>query len=145
MSKTKVDNTDPEGLFGETPYVTNTRGVKIMVWPQYDEARSQPNEAIFFYEYFIKIVNETPHVLQLLTRHWTIGDGFDRVEEVKGDGVIGKQPVISPGENFHYSSYCPLRTPTGWMSGAFQMRDKDHNVFDAKVDMFHLKNKMMLN
>jgi ApaG protein len=145
MSKNKLSLDDPEQLFGETPYVTQTRGVKIMVWPQYDEEKSQPSEAMFFYEYFIKIVNESHDVVQLLTRHWKIGDGFDRVEEVRGDGVIGRQPVLSPGEEFHYSSYCPLRTPTGWMSGAFQMRDKNHNVFDAKIDTFYLRNKMMLN
>lgn len=145
MNKNKSEADDPETMFGSTPYVTLTRGVKIMVWPKYDEERSQPADAVFFYEYFIKIVNESHDVVQLLTRHWTISDGFARVDEVKGEGVVGRQPVLSPGDEFHYSSYCPLRTPSGSMSGVFQMRDKNHNVFDAKIDMFHLRNKMMLN
>ncbi|HVJ65575.1 MAG TPA: Co2+/Mg2+ efflux protein ApaG [Bdellovibrionota bacterium] len=145
MSKKVPDSEDPERVFGETPYVTKTQGVKIMVWPVYDEERSRPYDSVFFYEYFIKIVNESNEVVQLINRHWTIGDGFERVEEVKGDGVVGHQPTLGPGETFHYSSYCPLRTPTGWMSGAFGMRNKADLRFEAKIDRFYLKNKMMLN
>lgn len=139
------DSGDPEVALGFTPYVTSTQGIKIMVWPHYDEVRSQPSGSIFYYRYVIKIVNESSGTVQLVSRHWMIGDGFEHVEEVRGDGVIGKQPVLSPGETFSYSSFCPIRTPSGWMKGSFQMRDKNQNLFDAKIDTFQLQNKMMIN
>lgn len=136
---------DPEQEFGETPYVTSTRGVKIMVWPELDRENSEPESSVFLYEYFIKIVNESTQTLQLVSRHWKIVDGMNRVEDVKGQGVIGMQPVLSPGESFTYSSYCPLRTPSGSMSGTFQMKDKNQSVFDAEIGEFYLRDQMMIN
>jgi len=136
---------DPEKELGSTPYITSTRGVKIMVWPELDRDNSEPESSVYLYEYFIKIVNESQGTLQLMSRQWKIVDGMNRVEDVEGDGVIGHQPVLSPGESFSYSSYCPLRTPSGVMSGSFRMRDKNENLFDAEIGEFYLKDHMMIN
>lgn len=142
--KTNHDK-DPEESLGPTPYVTVTQGLKVMVWPVYDEYRSQPSAAVFFYRYHIKIKNESPETMQLLRRRWEIRDGFDELHEVEGEGVIGQKPVLQPGDSFVYSSFCPLRTPSGTMQGSFQMMRSGMALFDAKIGVFDLKNQMMVN
>lgn len=128
-----------------TPYITETRGVKISVWPQFDEKNSQMSSMIFVYSYTIKIENKSNDMVQLLNRHWIIKDAFGHVEEVKGPGVIGKQPILQPGEHFEYTSFCPLRTPTGSMEGTFEMRDSVNQKFQAPIGRFDLKSMSLQN
>jgi len=122
-----------------TPYVTTTRGIKISVWPAYDENASRPGNMLFVYSYTILIENTGKDMVQLLNRHWIIRDAFGHVEEVKGSGVIGKQPLLQPGENFEYTSFCPIRTPSGSMEGSFEMRDSVNQKFEAPISRFELK------
>ncbi|MEZ4814137.1 MAG: Co2+/Mg2+ efflux protein ApaG [Bdellovibrionota bacterium] len=127
------------------PYVFETRGVKISVWPAFDEENTKRNNAIFVYSYTVKIENNGKDMVQLLNRHWIIRDAFGQVDEVKGPGVIGKQPILQPGENFEYTSFCPLKTPTGSMEGSFEMRDSLNQKFEAAIGRFELKSAMLQN
>ena len=129
----------------DTPYTTSTRGIKISVWPQFNADQSKPTVPLYVYNYTITITNEGKDVVQLLSRHWVIKDGFNRIEHVKGDGVIGQQPVLRPGESFTYTSSCPLQTPTGSMQGSYQMRGSDDKVFEAQISEFFLVHQSLLN
>lgn len=128
-----------------TPYISETRGVKISVWPLFDEKNSQLGNMLFVYSYTIKIENVGKDMVQLLNRHWVIRDAFGHVEEVKGSGVIGKQPILQPGESFEYTSFCPLRTPSGSMEGTFEMRDSMNAKFPAPISRFELKSMALQN
>lgn len=127
-----------------TPYVSESRGVKISVWPLFDEKNSQMGN-IFVYSYTIKIENLGKDIVQLLNRHWIIRDAFGHVDEVKGAGVVGKQPLLQPGESFEYTSFCPLKTPTGSMEGSFEMRDGLNQKFDVPINRFDLKSMTLQN
>ena len=98
-----------------------TRGIKVRVESEYAPERSQPSQNHWFFLYTITISNVGPETAQLLTRHWVITDGTGHIEEVRGPGVVGKQPVLAPGESFTYTSGCPLSTPFGMMQGTYQM------------------------
>ena len=115
-----------------------TRGVRVHVQSEYAAERSQPSENQWFFLYTITISNEGPETVQLLTRHWIITDGTGHIEEVRGPGVIGKQPVLSPGESFTYTSGCPLTTPFGVMEGTYQMVTGAGDRFDARIAPFTL-------
>ena len=115
-----------------------TRGVRVHVESQYDPERSQPSQNQWFFLYTITISNEGAETVQLLTRHWIITDGTGKVEEVRGPGVVGKQPTLRPGESFEYTSGCPLTTPFGVMEGTYQMVAESGDRFDAKVAPFTL-------
>jgi len=115
-----------------------TRGVRVHVESQYDPERSQPAQNQWFFLYTITISNEGGETVQLLTRHWIITDGTGKVEEVRGPGVVGKQPTLRPGESFEYTSGCPLTTPFGVMEGTYQMVAESGDRFDAKVAPFTL-------
>ena len=115
-----------------------TRGVRVHVVSQYDGERSEPARNQWFFLYTIRITNEGPEAVQLLTRHWIITDGEGKVEEVRGPGVVGKQPILKPGESFEYTSGCPLSTPFGVMEGTYQMMAENGERFDAKVAPFTL-------
>ena len=128
-----------------TPFVTTTRGIKISVWPSYDEKTSRPANMLFVYAYRILIENTGKDMVQLLNRHWTIRDAFGHVEEVQGPGVVGKQPILQPGEAFEYTSFCPLRTPSGSMEGSFEMRDSVNAKFTADISRFDLKTLSLQN
>lgn len=91
------------------------------------------------FEYIIRITNLSEETVQLLTRHWIITDALERTREVQGPGVVGKQPVLAPGESFEYSSWCPLKTPTGMMHGTYQMSVVDGSMFDIDIAPFALK------
>jgi ApaG protein len=127
-----------------TPYVSESRGVKISVWPLFDEKNSQMGN-IFVYSYTIKIENLGKDMVQLLNRHWIIRDAFGHTDEVKGAGVVGKQPLLQPGESFEYTSFCPLKTPTGSMEGSFEMRDGLNQKFDVPINRFDLKSMTLQN
>jgi ApaG protein len=115
-----------------------TRGVRVHVQSQYAPERSHPAKNQWFFLYTVTISNESSETVQLLTRHWIITDGAGRVEEVRGPGVVGKQPMLRPGESFEYTSGCPLTTPFGVMEGTYQMVTDGGERFDAKIAPFTL-------
>ena len=116
-----------------------TRGIKIHVESEYAPERSQPSQNQWFFLYTITITNEGPETAQLLTRHWIITDGGGQMDEVRGPGVVGKQPTLAPGESFTYTSGCPLPTPFGVMEGTYQMVvSGSGEEFDAKIAPFTL-------
>ncbi|HEX5474389.1 MAG TPA: Co2+/Mg2+ efflux protein ApaG [Vicinamibacterales bacterium] len=115
-----------------------TRGVRVHVESEYAPERSQPSQNQWFFLYTITISNEGSETVQLLTRHWIITDGTGHVEEVRGPGVIGKQPILAPGESFTYTSGCPLETPFGVMEGTYQMVTDAGSPFDARIAPFTL-------
>ena len=115
-----------------------TRGIKVHVESEYAPERSQPSKNAWFFLYTITITNEGTETTQLMTRHWIITDGTGRVEEVRGDGVVGKQPALAPGESFTYTSGCPLTTPFGVMEGSYQMVTASGEHFDARIAPFTL-------
>ena len=90
-----------------------TRGIRVRVEPQFDPQRSQPARGKWFFLYKVTIRNESSDTVQLLARHWVITDGTGKVEEVRGPGVVGEQPVLAPGDAFQYTSGCPLAVDVG--------------------------------
>jgi ApaG protein len=122
-----------------------TRGVTVSVKVSYIPERSDPHQGNYFFAYHIRIFNEGDETVQLLTRHWVITDASGHVEEVRGPGVVGKQPVLEPGESFEYTSFCPLPTPFGTMEGSYQMVTGSGAAFDAEVARFALAQPMVVN
>ena len=115
-----------------------TQGIRVTVVSRYAPERSQPAGSKWFFLYTVTISNEGAETVQLLTRHWIITDGSGQVEEVRGPGVVGKQPTLAPGESFEYTSGCPLGTPFGVMEGTYQMITSGGERFDAKIAPFTL-------
>jgi ApaG protein len=118
--------------------VAVTQGVLVEVASAYVSSRSSPEQGEYFFAYTVRIANGGAATVQLITRHWIITDGNGRVEEVRGPGVIGQQPVLAPGESFQYTSACPLPTPHGTMHGSYQMVRADGTQFDAEIAPFEL-------
>ena len=117
----------------------STRGIRVAVVSEYAPERSRPHEQQWFFLYTITITNQGSQTVQLLSRHWIITDGGGKVEEVRGPGVVGQQPVLGPGESFTYTSGCPLTTPFGTMEGTYQMVSPDTSErFDVKIAPFQL-------
>jgi ApaG protein len=119
-------------------YEAQTRGILVRVKPAYIEDRSTPDEGYFFWAYTVDIVNETLEAVQLLSRHWRITDAAGRTEEVRGPGVVGQTPLIGPGESFTYTSGCPLKTPSGIMSGTYEVTTHEGPAFSVKIPAFSL-------
>jgi len=119
-------------------YEAVTRAIRVRVTPDYLEDRSTPADGYFFWAYTIEIVNEGTEPVQLRSRFWHIVDGSGRSEDVRGPGVVGQSPVIDPGESFTYTSGCPLKTPSGIMSGSYQMSDASGGLFDIVIPAFSL-------
>jgi ApaG protein len=117
---------------------SSTRGVSVSVLSEYAPDRSRPAQQQWFFLYTITITNNTEETIQLLSRHWIITDGSGHVEEVKGPGVVGQQPVLAPGEAFTYTSGCPLGTPFGKMEGTYQMVSRSGQFFDVTIAPFTL-------
>ena len=122
-----------------------TNGVLVEVQSVYLEDQSQPANRRFVFAYQITITNNGSEVVQLETRHWIITDGLGDVEEVKGPGVVGEQPVLSPGESFRYTSGAVLPTERGTMHGTYQMHRADGAQFDARIAPFLLERPYSLN
>jgi len=110
----------------------------IHVRPKYLEAHSNPDEHHFVFAYTVTIRNTGERTAKLVSRHWIITDGHNQVEEVRGDGVVGEQPVLKPGESFEYTSGCPLPTPVGSMKGSYQCIADDGTAFDVPIPEFVL-------
>lgn len=115
-----------------------TGGVRVQVTARYSPTRSQPLRNLWLFLYTIEISNESADTVQLISRHWVITDAENRVEEVRGLGVVGQQPTLAPGESFEYTSSCPLQTPFGTMGGTYQMVTADGKRFDAQIATFTL-------
>jgi ApaG protein len=117
---------------------TTTRGIRILVKPEYLPDRSDPPAGSYLFAYHITIRNEGREPVKLVSRHWIITDGSGHQEHVRGPGVVGEQPHLKPGEGFRYTSACPLPTPVGTMQGSFQMVTDEGEQFDALIDPFTL-------
>src|ERR1700690_1021550 len=119
--------------------------IRVEVETSYVDEQSDPNEHRFVFAYTITIRNEGAVPAKLLTRHWIITDANGRVQEVRGDGVVGEQPYLKPGQGFRYSSGAVLETPVGTMQGSYQMIDDDGATFDAAIPAFRLAMPGMLH
>jgi len=125
---------------------TTTRGVRIVVRPRFIPEQSDPDNSQWLFAYHITISNNGQQTVQLISRHWVITNGEGKVEEVRGPGVVGYQPVLKPGEEFEYTSGCPLTTPVGTMHGEFNMVVQGSGEkFDAKIEPFRLAVPKALN
>lgn len=118
--------------------VAVTEGVVIEVASAYVADRSSPELDEYFFAYTVRISNTGSTTVQLVNRHWVITDGNGRIEEVRGAGVVGEQPVLHPGESFQYTSACPLSTPFGSMRGEYEMVRQDGSHFEASIAPFEL-------
>lgn len=120
-------------------YIKTTRGIKIQAEPQYLADQSQPGQDHYVWAYTILIENLTAETVQLLRRYWHITDANGQMQEVRGDGVIGEQPVLKPGEQFRYTSGVSLKTPSGIMVGSYTMTTPaDSRLFDVDIPAFSL-------
>ncbi len=120
-------------------YFAETEDIGVTVEPHFIAKESNSGVDYFIYSYTVTLHNHGQHNCQLLSRHWIIRDGQGHEEHVVGDGVVGKQPLIRPGESYTYRSGCPLATPTGSMRGAFQMVDAKRRRFEIKIPLFFLR------
>jgi ApaG protein len=111
----------------------------------YVPERSEPKRSYYFFAYHITITNNGDAPAQLLTRHWVITDGTGKIQEVKGEGVVGEQPRLAPGQSFDYTSACPLPTTFGTMEGSYQMVTDGGETFDATIPQFMLAVPSALN
>ena len=119
-------------------YRTVTRDIEVTVSPSFLSDRSSPDNGYFFWAYSIEITNNGQETVQLKTRHWRITDANGRLQEVKGAGVVGEQPVLKPGESFEYTSGVPLPTPSGFMVGTYGMVTQTGETFDIDIPAFSL-------
>ncbi|MDF7776662.1 Co2+/Mg2+ efflux protein ApaG [Sphingomonas sp. AOB5] len=124
-----------KALFNEE---AETRGITVRVSVSYLPEQSEPDRGRWFWAYHIRIENDGPSTVQLLTRHWIITDGRGHQHSVEGEGVVGEQPMIAPGASFDYVSRCPLATPTGNMQGSYHMVAEDGEGFDVAIPKFAL-------
>jgi ApaG protein len=120
------------------PHSAETEGLIVRVAVSFLPEQSDPAAGRWFWAYHIRLENEGAQELQLLTRRWVITDGRGARHGVEGEGVVGEQPVIAPGDSYDYVSGCPLDTPTGSMEGSYRMIAADGRMFDAKIPRFPL-------
>jgi ApaG protein len=120
-----------------TPGPANPK-IRVEVETSYIEEQSDPRDKRFVFSYTITIRNEGEVPARLLTRHWIITDANGNVKETRGDGVVGEQPYLKPGQGFRYSSGAVIETPVGTMQGSYQMVDDDGQRFDAPIAPFRL-------
>ena len=119
-------------------YSETTRSIKVTVKPFYLEDQSSPAEDHYVWAYHVRIENRGKETVQLRQRYWKITDSRGQVKEVRGDGVIGEQPVLSPGESFEYTSGTPLATPSGIMVGTYEMETRGGGNFSVRIPAFSL-------
>jgi ApaG protein len=117
---------------------TTTRGIRVQVTSTYLPERSSPRDCQYLFAYHIRISNVGSETAQLVSREWVITTADGEVERVKGPGVVGEQPVLTPGSSFEYTSYCPLKTSVGSMQGSYQMMTADGEKFEARIAPFTL-------
>jgi ApaG protein len=119
-------------------YNATTKSIEITVKPKYLEDQSEPSNDHYVWAYWVRIENHGDETVQLCTRHWRITDASGRLQEVHGDGVVGEQPILHPGESFEYTSGSPLSTPSGIMNGSYQMETEEGVRFDVEIPAFSL-------
>jgi len=119
-------------------YSEITDGITVLVQPVYLKDQSEPDEHHFVWAYHIRIENNGPEPVQLLSRYWHITDLSGKVHAVRGDGVVGDQPALNPGEHYEYTSGVPLETPSGFMHGTYTMINKAGLQFDITIPAFSL-------
>ena len=119
--------------------------IKVDVETHYIEEQSNPDQNYFVFAYTISIQNKGQQSAQLMSRHWVITDSNHKVQEVRGDGVVGEQPVLKPGEKFVYTSGTMLETSVGTMKGSYQMESGDGSKFDATIQEFVLSTPRVLH
>lgn len=119
-------------------YEATTDQVRVTVKPSYLPDQSDPTVSRYVWAYEIEVQNLGAVTVQLVSRHWIITDARGRVEEVKGAGVVGEQPILEPGEAFRYTSGCPLTTPSGAMRGTYRMVNDQGQAFDVEIPAFSL-------
>jgi ApaG protein len=124
---------------------TTTNGVRVQVTSMYIPEHSAPRENRYHFAYHITITNVGSDTVQLISRHWIITDAEGDVQEVRGPGVVGEQPVLQPGASFEYTSFCPLKTNVGTMHGSYQMVKADGEQFEARIAPFTLAVPNALN
>ena len=122
-----------------------TEGIRVTVESHYLEEHSEPEQNRFAFAYVVTIANEGAVRVQLRRRHWIITDGDGKVDEVRGPGVVGQQPILGPGQAFEYTSACPLQTPFGVMQGSYQMVTPAGDHFDIAIAPFSLHEPSAIN
>jgi ApaG protein len=123
---------------GQTMYQERTRSIQISVEPFYVDDQSAPEQNRFVFGYRVQIDNQGAETVQLISRQWRITDSLGRTMEVRGAGVVGKQPILRPGESFEYTSGTPLPTPSGIMVGSYQMVTAAGERFEVAIPAFSL-------
>ncbi len=119
-------------------YRAVTRKIEVTVTPRFVSERSSPAEGYYFWSYTIDITNLGAETVQIKTRHWRITDALGRLQEVKGPGVVGEEPLLKPGESFEYTSGVPLPTPSGFLVGSYGMVTAAGEHFDIEIAAFSL-------
>jgi ApaG protein len=119
-------------------YSATTRAINVTVRPQYRPDQSDPEKSQYVWAYRVRIENNGNETVQLRSRHWKITDALGRLQEVRGPGVVGKTPLLRPGEVFEYTSGTPLATPSGIMGGTYQMVSESGENFDIEIPTFSL-------
>jgi len=122
-----------------------TNSIRVEVLSRHSPENSRPQQGEWVFQYTVRITNQGSETVQLLSRHWIITDAAEHIEEVKGQGVVGEQPVLAPGESFKYSSWCPLKTPMGKMKGTYRMTGAGGAHFDIEIAPFALKAAYTIN
>jgi ApaG protein len=139
MQQSPTDRPPEKAKPPSAQYERTTRGVRVRVQPAFLEDQSDPDEPRFLWSYTITIQNNGPETVQLLSRYWHITDAAGRIQEVRGPGVVGAQPVLEPGASFEYTSGCPLPTASGAMVGRYQMQTASGEAFEVDIPMFLLE------
>lgn len=124
---------------------TEMNQIQVDVETRYIEEQSNPDQNYYVFAYTITIQNKGRQAARLLTRHWVITDSNQKVQEVRGEGVVGEQPHLKPGEQFVYTSGTMLETAVGTMKGSYQMQADDGSQFDAEIDEFVLSTPRVLH
>ncbi|HYO80661.1 MAG TPA: Co2+/Mg2+ efflux protein ApaG [Bryobacteraceae bacterium] len=119
-------------------YCETTHGIRVSVKPRFLPEQSSPAESRYFWAYTVEIANETGAPVQVLARHWVITDANGHRQDVRGPGVVGEQPIVTPGDSFTYTSGCPLTTPSGIMAGTYEVREPGGEVFQVAIPAFSL-------
>jgi len=119
--------------------------IEVKVMPEYLQGDSEPDQERYVFVYHVSIINSGSVGAQLLNRHWVITNGLGKVEEVQGEGVVGEQPYLEPGEEHMYNSFCVLDTPVGMMQGSYGMIAADGKLFEAEIPAFTLAAPGSLN
>lgn len=125
-------------MHAPAPYSAETNGILVQVTPAFLTSESSPEDDRFVWAYTVIIINRSGQTVQLMTRHWRITDCEGREQRVDGDGVVGEQPVLSPGQRFEYTSGCPLSAPSGVMRGRYRFLTQSGEWLEAEIPMFAL-------